>query len=68
MTNNRPCRKCADQKIQAPVINGIKWVTPKGSPGGRPRPVVTTSPAPATPDTPEPSPEHLPEHREPHPE
>jgi len=59
----RPCPKCTEKKIQAPVVNGIKWVVPTGSPNGRPRPVATTVPVPVVPDTPEPSPTHQLEHR-----
>lgn len=33
------CRKCKNKDVQAPVVNGIAWVVPKGSPNAKPRPV-----------------------------
>jgi len=43
---NRHCPKCPNEKTQAPVINGIAWVVPRGAPGGKPRPVRVSSPTP----------------------
>lgn len=37
------CRKCKNEKTRAPVVNGIAWVVPKGSPSAKPRPVFVGS-------------------------